>query len=347
MTEDSEGRRRTGSMTSTPRVFKAAVAAALAPWFFAPAADAQGLVSTNGASAAEALFQQARELMKNGRFGEACPKLQESNRLDPGLGTRMNLAECWHRIGRSAAAYNEFSAVADAAQAKGEHDRAEAARRHAASLEPQLSKLIISVPPASRVPGLAVRRDEALVTPDQWDRPVLVDPGKTTVAADAPGRYEWRSELTLVAGGEAERVSIPVLFSEPTRLAPNATTQPDESNTARGLWLRRIGVGVAAAGVVGIGVGTYFGIRAIQLHDRSNEEGCDSDNRCPAPAFETRNQAIDAGNAATVAFAAGAVLTLTGAGLFVWGSQKSSGSIWARGAVFPDGSARAVIDGRF
>jgi len=334
-------------MTSTRRVFAIAVVAALAPWLFAPAATAQEQGGKNSASAADALFQEARELMKKGRFSEACPKLEESNRLDPGLGTRMNLAECWNRIGRTAAAYNEFSAVAEAADAKGERDRANAARQHAASLEPKLSKLVISVPEASRVTGLAVWRNQALVTPDQWDRPVLVDPGKTTVAAGAPGRHQWRSELTLVAGAEAERVSIPVLLSEPTQVAPSAEIQPADSQATRGLWLRRIGVGVAAAGVVGIGVGTYFGIRAIHLHDRSNEEGCDSSDRCPPAALETRNQAVDAGNAATVSFAAAAVLTLTGAGLYVWGSQESSGSLWARAAVFPDGSARAVIDGRF
>src|SRR5262249_24412526 len=69
------------------------------------------LVSAGGAraetpeQAADRLFKEAEVLARAGRYAEACPKLEESERLDPGIGTQFNLADCYERTGRVAHAY--------------------------------------------------------------------------------------------------------------------------------------------------------------------------------------------------------------------------------------------------
>src|SRR5262245_52463521 len=40
-------------------------------------------------AAAEALFEVGRDLMKDKKYSEACPKLKESLRLDPAVGTML------------------------------------------------------------------------------------------------------------------------------------------------------------------------------------------------------------------------------------------------------------------
>src|SRR5687768_2018720 len=68
-------------------------------------------------AAARALFAEGRSLMEGERFAEACPKFEESLRLDDGMGTQFNLAHCWDKLGRTASAWALFLDVAAAARA--------------------------------------------------------------------------------------------------------------------------------------------------------------------------------------------------------------------------------------
>jgi tetratricopeptide (TPR) repeat protein len=112
---------------------------------------------------AQALFDQGRALMKAKNYAEACPKLAESQRLDPGIGTQFHLADCYENQGKLASAWATFLEVASLAAASNQPDREKAAKNRAARLESRLPRLTIVVPAASRVPGLQVTRDGVAV----------------------------------------------------------------------------------------------------------------------------------------------------------------------------------------
>src|SRR5438034_1147130 len=69
--------------------------------------------SSEAKAAAEASFEEARQLVLAGHFAEACPKLEASQRLDPAPGTELNLADCYEKTDRFASAWGMFQQAAD------------------------------------------------------------------------------------------------------------------------------------------------------------------------------------------------------------------------------------------
>jgi hypothetical protein len=291
---------------------------------------------------AEALFQSGRQLMREGRYAEACPKLAESQSLDPAPGTQLNLADCWEHAGRTASAQREFLEVAQTAEKNGETERAAIARARAKQLENKLTKLTLSVPAQARVPGLVLLQNSTVVAEADWGKARPVDPGPFVIEARAPGRRSYRSEFSLRGDAGTHELSIPVLLAS----AETVSTGPA---TNRGQWLQGSGIGLLGLGAVGITLGTVFGVRAVKLYHRSQDEGCDAQNSCTAGALETRASAVHSGNASTVSFVIGGVLLAGGAGLYVWGSrERASAKSGLNAEIRPlAGGAYAAVGSRF
>ena len=53
------------------------------------------------ASSADRLFNEANGLVQTGHYAEACPKFEQSQKLDPAIGTQFNLADCFEHVGRT------------------------------------------------------------------------------------------------------------------------------------------------------------------------------------------------------------------------------------------------------
>src|SRR5580765_5714710 len=85
-----------------------------------------GLLSTIPARAdaahdkamASQLFDDAEKLFGSGKSAEACPKYNESYRLDPQLGTLLHLGECYAKLGKTAAAWVSFKDAVELAVQK-------------------------------------------------------------------------------------------------------------------------------------------------------------------------------------------------------------------------------------
>jgi hypothetical protein len=258
---------------------------------------------------ADALFEEGRRLMDQGSLAEACPKLEKSFQLSPRLGTMLNLGSCFERRGQLARAIAIYERAATLARQQGRADREAAAREYAAKLEPKVGKLVVVLEEPST--ALVTQVDgETISTRSDL---VPLDPGRRRLTARSPGKAPFEVVLE-VKPGATTTVTIPKLADAPTPAAPAAAPHaappppPPEDSTARTVGLVA-GFGAAA---VGIGLGTFFGLRAKSKHDASSSE-CDASG-CTPQGLTLIDQAKTAGNLSTAAFVAGGValaVTLT------------------------------------
>jgi tetratricopeptide (TPR) repeat protein len=218
-------------------------------------------VTAGQRATAEALFQQAAELMEQKKFSEACEQFAASQELDPGLGTTLYLADCYEQAGKTASAWALFQEAADGARRAQQADREQIATERAQNLKGRLSRLELRVAAARRVPGLELRINDAPVPSASWNAPLPVDPGKTRVEARAPGKKPWSVEINVAEGPSSQVVEMAELANAPTPLASETANSvserlapPDPGSTQR-----TVGYVVGAVGVVGLAVGGYFG----------------------------------------------------------------------------------------
>jgi hypothetical protein len=241
------------------RTWMIVLGCALGASAYSSTAHADGVTST----AAQRLFDEARELAEHDRWTEACPRLAESLRLEPNMTTEFRLADCYERIGRIASAWIHYTAAAQAAQVAGETSKSRVAIERAARLEPRVDRLLIA-PPA--MPDIQIERDGRILPREAWNTPQPVDPGEHTVHVTAPGKTSFDALVTLTGTGQIRRVDIPVLeqapswrlaseaprfFTEPAR--PDAELLPPQPR--RDSALRVLGWGVFGAGSASVVTG--------------------------------------------------------------------------------------------
>ncbi|HET9957914.1 MAG TPA: hypothetical protein VFQ61_25625 [Polyangiaceae bacterium] len=265
------------------------------------------------AAQAEALFNEGRKLVSAGKFAEACPKFEQSERLDPALGTLLNLADCFERVGRVGSAYRGFLDAAARAESEGYSDAVRGARERAEALAPQVPKLVVIVPTQS---NLRVTQDGQTLEPASWGQPIPVDPGAHHIAASAPGKQPWETNVVMEKGA-TKTVQVPELGEGASSAAGVALEPSDAVSPGSFQWTgARIGaVAAGGVGVVGIGLGTFFGLKSMSKRDDA-EKHCTGSTCTDDEGVELRSDARAAGNASTVAFAAGAVALAAGAVLW-------------------------------
>lgn len=287
------------------------------------AAGAHAARAGEGPASAEALLQEGRRLLADGKLDEACPKLAEAQKLAPSATTALAVGDCFARAGKSASALAAF----DEARALAAHAAGEAERRMK-EIEARQPRVVLSAP-GGLAPGTTIRLDGVPIDPAAVNAPIPLEPGLHLVETSRGGTT-WRARVQVEPSGTA---SVPLPGPPPDATAPApppsppppppaapppaATPPPPTAPKIPWEGHRISGIALGVAGGVGLIVGTVLGVRAITEKRASNAGPCNAADYCDSTGRALRADAMRAGNAATVSLFAGGALVASGVALFL------------------------------
>lgn len=205
-------------------------------------------------AAAEALFNKGVAEIKAGNYKDACPAIEQSQKLDPRPGTQFTLAECLARWGKSATAHVAFEdflrtvRALPAAQQGRYADRVKVAENKKAEIAPTIPQLTILLP-KDAPSNVQVTRDGTEITGPMLGLALPVDPGEHSIVVEIPGKPAETQKITLASG---ETKTIEVVIPGTTR---ETTSDTGDKTSISGRTIGTIAAfGVGAAGLIMGGV---------------------------------------------------------------------------------------------
>jgi hypothetical protein len=198
--------------------------------------------------------------MEKGRYDEACPKLVEAQKIDPGGGVLLALAICHEGEGKGATALPELREALALAKKAGRTDRETMAKDHLAKLEANVSRVIVTVPDDAPS-GVALTLDGAPLSLPLPTEGIPLDAGRHTFVATAAGRKDWTRTFDVRATGDVHHLDV-FLGGETAPASEKKDDAPKPVATSGST--RTLGYVVGGVGIVALGVGAAFGVIALK-----------------------------------------------------------------------------------
>lgn len=263
-------------------------------------------------ASAEVLFRNGARLLKAGQTDDACKQLEASYTLDPAIGTLGMLGYCHERQLRLATAWQEYLRVAAQARSARQTDREMVALERARAIEPRVSRLTLRT--ASAIRNVVVKLNQRRLLPEELNVALPMDGGTLTVEASRSGYEMYSTRIELPREGTAVVLDLPELAPLPpkapatgTSTAIAAESRPREA-PSRTNWPL---LGAAGVAITGLGVGSYFGVRALSKSHASDAQ-C-TGNVCSQEGVDLRDQALSSARVSTIGFVIAGAGAVSGA----------------------------------
>ncbi|HEX7602055.1 MAG TPA: hypothetical protein VF316_10635 [Polyangiaceae bacterium] len=290
---------------------KAVAVVALVAICFAGAARAEAQPSE-----ADRIFDQGRKAAEGGDYPEACRLFASSFRLDPAIGTLLNLGDCSHHQGLLQEAFDYYDAARS--RMKDSDDRLPLLRDRMRRLEQDGGRLSLHLTRAAP-PGTVVTLDD-VVFDAKRSAPYRVSKGPHVILVTAVG-YRGSKYTIDVAAGETK--SFDIGPGEELEMVLPGAAATDVPTGSPGRALRIAGFAALAAGVAGVWTGSIAGVVALERKGVQSRN-CDAQNVCNVQGFDAAQGGARWATVSTVAFAVGAGVAALGAVFLVLGLTKGA-----------------------
>ncbi|HEY0189930.1 MAG TPA: hypothetical protein VGC42_02330 [Kofleriaceae bacterium] len=277
------------------------------------------------ADQADTLFKKGKKLLGEKRYAEACSAFAESDRLDPGIGAKLNVARCYQEWGKLATAYRWYAEAEQLARQL-KDERAAKIRGLIDELERQVPRLTVRAADGAVTAGADITLDGKPLDAAQLGSALPVDPGPHEIAYLVDGKRRDQT-VPLERGGNAEiTLALPVKRRKPPRRAaePREASAITGTGTGTGTGAdpghaqKLVGLAAGGAGVVALGVAGLVTLRAHGDYQHAIDHHCaGSKTMCDDVGLTATDNARHRANIATVitiggvaAIAAGVVVYL-------------------------------------
>ena len=217
-------------------------------------------------SEADRLFEEGRQLARDGKFAEACERFTRALELERTVGTELNLADCHEKQGQLREAWQLFDNAATEAERTGDDKRAKFAHDRAAAVDSKLVTIVVRIAEPART-GLAVTIAGRAVTPAAEVRDKS-EPGDIAVTASAPGMSAFATTAKGVAGAT---VTVDIPITSEHQPPPVHDTIETRRSRSRVLLALGIAAGGGASGIAAL---------ALSLKGRSDYNATADGSHC-------------------------------------------------------------------
>ena len=276
----------------------------------------------NDPGAADALFQAGKQLIAEKKFAEACAKFDASYKLDPTLGTLLNLADCYEKAGRFATSWSTWGAALERAQ-RDKDARADYAKERRDALTPKLPKVVIRV--YGMMPGIEVFWDDAKLPPGAFGTDIPTDTLEHKVMVRRDDGVVLL-ERTITVREDGKKTEVPLDIVTLNREHPRA--QSSESSDASPAWgpQRSAGLVIGTVGAAALLTAGGLELGALLERNSANDSGGCVDGFCTPNGLESIEKARTYAAAGQWVGLGGIVLFSVGATLFFAAPSTANGA---------------------